>query len=330
MKPAFISKDPCFVNGQPSQRLLIVFESNNCEYREKTGGGCTMCGLYPAFARKMTFEDYKSQFDSALTKENLENVSEIQLETLGSFLNDNEFPPEFQDYAFKACAKFPEIQKIFTESRAEYLTAEKLSHVKTLVGNKTLEIAIGLESSNDYIRNNVLNKRLEKKDIEELAKRMGNIGINLATYIFIKPPTLNENESIEDAIESTKYVFDLAKRHKIKTKILFQPAYIALNTQLEKMYLKNEYSLPNIWSVVEIIKKTASLGEIFIALSDEARSDNRHIHGCKQCHTKIVEAIQTFNQTQDIASINSLESIDCQCKKDFEKKVRHRAEMIAK
>lgn len=309
MEPFYLSIDSCNINGQPGQRLLIVLNSNTCEYKLKTGG-CTMCGFAPNVSKKITCEDYKKQLDLVLETTDFSQIDEVDLSTLGSFFNDNEIPLKFQEYAFSKLSELTNVRKVLTESRVEYLNEERLRHLKSLLGNKVLEIAIGFEAINDHIRNKVLKKNLKREELEYTAELFARLGIQLAAYTLIKPPTLQEEEAIEEAVNSAYYIFDLAQKYGIQARILFEPVFVAKNTPLEQMYLRKEYELLNLWSVVEVIKRTAEKGDVFVGLNDENISLDRVPYSCPNCYERIIAALNKFNSTQ---KTDVFDEITCSC-----------------
>lgn len=318
MKPAYTKINHVNIKGKFSKRLMIVLRTNGCEYAKKTGG-CTVCGFMNHAKLNITENEMLEQLDYVLKKINMKGIEEIDLLTLGSFYNDNEISENFRKKALTKLSKLKKIKRITTESRAEYATLKKLKENKKIIGNKIFELGIGLESADDYIRNKIIKKGLSKKIFENFIRKVKNAGLDLFVYLLIKPQHLSEKEAIEDAVKSTRYVFKIAKKYNVYARIGFEPVFICENTPLEKLYKDGKYKLTNLWSVVEVIKKTYQLGCLFIGLSDENLSQDRIPHACKKCTKKIINEIEKFNKTQDISGLNKL---NCECKKDYEYKLR--------
>ena len=192
------------------------------------------------------------------------------------------------------------------------MTPKKLKMMSEWVGDKVLDIAIGLESTDDHVRNTVLKKDLDKKDLEKVCQLLHETGIQLATYVLVKAPGLSEKEAIADAIKTAEYVFSLQKKYQISARVLFEPVFIAENTPLEKLYLEGNYKLLNVWSLVEILKKTVHLGEIFVGLNDENISQDRKPYSCKECYPKLIDAINEFNRTKKTDHFDKIKCNHCQ------------------
>lgn len=318
MKPAYSKVSPVNICGRKSNRLMIVLRTSGCEYAKKNNGGCTICGFNKNAIDDIKDEEIIAQFSTALNQYSLDNVDEIDILTLGSFFNDNEISKQTRVKLLEMVAKISHIKRISIESRAEYVTIEKLKSCKKILKDKILDFGIGLESSDDYLRNEVINKNLSKEDFENVVQLVKVSKSSLLVYLLIKPPSLSERQAIDDAISSAKYVFQIAKKYDVSSRVAFEPVFISEDTNLEKLYLNSKYRILNLWSVVEVIKNIYKYGNIFVGLSDENLSKDRMPSSCPICDDKIIEAIEYFNETQDISHLLDL---DCECKNIYLEKL---------
>lgn len=312
MKPAFCKISPVNIEGRGSNRLMVVLKTKGCEYAQKTGGGCTVCGFLNHAEPDITGEKIIEQLDFTLQTFDLRGVEEIDILTLGSFFNDSEVNPVTRLEIISRLSKISHLKRVSVESRAEYVTVDKIKQIKETLGkDKIVEFAIGLESQNDYLRNKIIKKGLSKKSFEETIAKVKEAGVHFLTYLLIKPPHVSEKEAIADAVESAAYVFRTAGKIGVPARVAFEPVFVCENTYLETLYLQSKYRLLNLWSVVEVIKNAHNYGCLFIGLSDENLSLERMPHSCANCGGKIVNAIERFNKFQDISEILDL---DCPCK----------------
>jgi len=248
------------------------------------------------------------------------NIKEIDLLTLGSFFNDREISSDIRQSLFSRLGTMNGISRVLIESRAEYLTYEKLVLCKKILRKKTiLEFGIGLESANDHIRNNIIKKNLSREDFEHVVSTVKMAGCDLLVYILIKPPSISEAQAINDAIDTAKYVHKVAEKYNIRARIAYEPVFVCENTPLEILFFNNEYHLANLWSVVEIVRRSHHLRShhlrsIYVGLSDENLSLERVPSSCPKCYKHIINTIEFYNQTQNISL---LEKLTCECKKDY-------------
>jgi radical SAM enzyme (TIGR01210 family) len=320
MQPAYLRISPVNIEGKGTNRLMIVLKTKGCEYAHKTGG-CTVCGFINHAEPGITGTGIIQQLDFALTTNDLSEVEEIDILTLGSFLNDSEVSLATRLTIMERLAKISHLRRVSIESRAEYVTVDKIKTLKQTLGeNKILEFGIGLESADDYLRNKVIKKGLSKRSFEKTVVKAREAGANFLTYLLIKPPHVSEKEAIIDAVQSAAYVFQTARKFGEPTRVAFEPVFVCENTPLEKLYKQAQYRLLNLWSVVEVILRTHEYGCIFVGLSDENLSLERMPYSCPKCSKKIANGIENFNRTQDVSRLMEL---DCECKLRYLEKIKN-------
>ncbi|MBU2561569.1 MAG: radical SAM protein [Nanoarchaeota archaeon] len=293
-KPAYT------VAGEESQ--MIILKTNGCSY-----GQCTMCGFNRHAARNVSAEDLIEQFEGCYVP----GVKVLQLLGSGSFFDDIDVPEAFQRHIVQRLMKEDRLEKIVLESRPEYLTDDKVAMLAGLAKCKEVYVAIGLESRDDRVRNQILNKGISITEFEEAARTLARQGVGLQAYALVKPHGLDEAEAIEDAVNTAKYVFALGKHLGLKTLVSFQPAFIAPDTELEKLFVRGEYDLLSLWSVVEILKRTCALGVVKAGLDTEGLTGIRP-EGCARCDSMLREAIALFCARQDPLLLDGLYCPDCQ------------------
>ena len=314
--PAFHKITNVNLNGNASKRLFVVLRTNGCTYN-----GCTMCGFKQnlnntfEITNNKLIEQIKHCIENTDFSKN--NIEQIDILTPGSFLDDHEIGNEFRIKAMQMISRLPQIRKIFIESRTEFVDDNNLNILKNnLRKDQMIELAIGVESSNKHIRNKILKKALDWQNLEKVIQICSYNNIGFQSYLLIKPPTLSEIDAINDAVQSAKDIAALANKYSVPFRIAFQPVFIARNTLLENQYNSGEYSLLNLWSVIEVIKRTYHIGTIIVGLSDENLSDNRKPISCPLCTKKLYQLIEEFNGNQDIRIFHS---VSCSCNALWEK-----------
>ncbi len=314
-RPAFVLQTPASINGKETQRLMIVLRTAGCSY-DINNMGCSMCDFkrHAMSKQEVNNDVLMQQLEYSLNQAifGLNDVSQIDLLTLGSFLHDNEVSEEFRLSAFEKFSTISGLKKIVIESRSPYIQQTRLSDIKSLLRyDQILEIGLGVETSNEPLRNQVLKKNLSDAEIRRVISVCANTDIEFLAYILIGSMTLTEDEAVEDAIISANYIADLCNSRGVKFRIAYEPVFITHGTKLEEMYMQGEYILINLWRVIEVIRATNHLGTIFIGLSDEGLSSNRIPQGCVRCTNDIKEAIERFNGTQLISEFDLLH---CDCR----------------
>lgn len=311
-KAAWVERVPASVNGIPSTRLIFIFRAIGCAHALRPDGGCTPCGFLSMSTAgcPVASEDLIAQFDEAFAQPGiLDNVTEVNLYNSGSFFADREIPPDVRDHVLTYVGQAG-LRRVLVESRPEHVSADKLRIAKHLLGACELDVGIGLESANDHVRETLINKGFSLDEFERSVQIIGQSGACLLAYVLIKPPGLSEAESIADAVESARYVFETAKKHRVNARVALQPSFVAPGTKVERDFLAGHYAPPNLWSVVSVVRQAHPFGELLVGLSDEGLEPRRMPSGCDSCTNELRAALTEYNRTRNLDALNK---VQCNC-----------------
>lgn len=278
--------------------LVIILIGRGCSWYHKSG--CSMCGYSINCNKSVNLVELFEQFNRAFKKFNNHKI--IKIYTSGSFLDEKEISRELQ---IKLLKKAKSAKKVIVETRPEYITKEKLEILKN--AHNGIEIAIGLESSNDNILKNSINKGFTFKDYIRAANIINKAKIPLKTYLLIKPPFLTENEAILDAVNSLK------DANKFSDTVSFNPVNIQKNTLVERLFMRGEYRTPWLWSVVEVLKRAKKISNARL-MSQPVIGRRRGAHNCGKCDSDILDVIHNFSLTQDSSVF---ENLGCECREEW-------------
>ncbi len=284
------------LDGELEEAFTVIFRTRGCGWAHRMG--CTMCGYHTDTNPDISNEDISKQLEEALSRYNGETI--VKLYTSGSFLDPKEIP---KDLAQKIISSF-DCSKTVIESRPEYVNQEVLKDLK--VDEKSLEIAIGLESADDFVLKNCINKGFTFKDYMSARKIVLDAGCGLRTYLLLKPPFLTEKEAMDDLIKSIERI-----SHK-RNLISINPVNVQNNSFLEHLFRLDMYRPPWLWSLLEILKEIKSTNNIVI--SRAGLGGKRGAHNCGGCDKEIVDLLDDFNRTRDIEKL-SRGIPECDCKK---------------
>jgi len=296
-------------------RWTTMLPGAGCEYCKKTGG-CTMCGfyqankhysfgwLYPAFIFKILFWIAKKEIRE-------HRPQELYVYNGGSFFNPREIPDSFTKYLFKAVKKHPTLKRVLVESRVEYLGQEAINSALKLLGDKKLVVGIGLESSDDYVRNSLIRKGLSSGNFEKTVRMLKRSGVEVLAYVFLKPLGLGEKDALEDTWWTIRYCRSLGIKE-----IVISCAFIQEGTKMAIAYGRREYTPPNLWIIVELIRRATNEGWIISigSFDDEPPPLAIPHNDCPDdCSTIIYQLIEDYRQT-GLFDFSKLP--DCSCRSD--------------
>jgi radical SAM enzyme (TIGR01210 family) len=287
----WVEKD--VLDDQVVDAFVMILRTSGCIWAQK--GGCFMCGyINDAAQGEVPEKDILYQLTELMQHYNGEKM--VKIYTSGSFFHEDELTKNIQDRILEIVGK--KAHKIIVETRPEFVKRERL------MGRNNLEIALGLESANDFVLKYSINKGFKLEDYIKAARTVRDSGLSVRTYLLIKPPFLSENEAIEDAVKSAKKIADFTDT------ISFNPVNIQRNTLVERLQRNGEYRAPWLWSVVEVLKQSSNLKNVRIISSPTAGGTKKGAHNCGKCDSRILKAIRDFSLTQDLSVLNEL---DCDC-----------------
>ncbi len=281
--------------GRRERSMVLVLRTSGCFWFKS--GGCTMCGYYSdTNPTRVKFENLKKQVDRALEKYKNEKI--VKIYNSGSFFDPNEISVESAKYLLK---KFENAERIIVESRPEFIREKFLSNFIDF--KDKLMIAIGLESSNDEILENSINKGFLSKEYVRAAKYLNSIGIPVKTYVLLKPPFLTESKAIEDSVNSSIFA------SKFSEIVSLNPVNVQKGTLVEYLWHKGYYRSPWLWSVVEVLKKTAFTKKV--VSFPTAPGKERGAHNCGKCDDYVIKAIEEFSFLQDEKILQNIKPCSC-------------------
>ncbi len=207
---------------ESKELCITALTTNGCPHNNRNGrfSGCSMCdyssGSIDRMAKMSALKDKSLErymdvmyisFEKArgITPE----PSDIELLSAHDFLNSQEVPDELLEHGAKGefFKSRPKTRYVF-ETRAASVTLEKITKWKEKLGEK-VSVELGVEVSNDWLRNHWINKNTSNEQIVNAMKMIHDIGWGTGTNILIGIPGLTEKQSIEIFKKTFFWVYDL-------------------------------------------------------------------------------------------------------------------------
>jgi radical SAM enzyme (TIGR01210 family) len=278
--------------------FTVILRTVGCQWRK-----CTMCGYWHESA-DVTQADILTQLEHSL-RNSPDGDFILKIFTSGSFLDEREIASDTRKEIAKMVKK-RKIKKLIVETRPGFINAEKIADLKVVEHH---ELAIGLETADDFIRSKYINKGFSFEDYKTAAKIVNECGASVKTYLLLKPPFISEKKAIEDVIKSAALVSPYSSI------ISLNLCNVQKYTRLEDLWKRKYYRPPWLWSAVEAIKEIKKRDANVVVMSDPVGAGHiRGPHNCGKCDAEIKEAIKKFNITQDLGVLERLDEIDCECK----------------
>jgi radical SAM enzyme (TIGR01210 family) len=295
------------LGSEPVQRAIFILRARGCSWALKEDGGCTMCGHFAGTTRGSPVDAsmYIRQFANELDEFDFSCIPVLCLYNSGSLLNDDELQQDARREIFRLIAAIPEIRHLIIESRPEYVTEAGLAEIDELLSGKTVEIGTGLECYDDDVRSICLNKGFDRQKFLDAATLIRKSHAKLLAYVLLKPPFLTESEAIEEAVKAIHFAFENGA-----DVVSLEPVSVQDFSLVHYLHEAGQYRTPWIWSVFEVIRRTASLGEVRIGGFEFLPIPMIFTHNCPTCDPACSKAIVDFNRGGGTAQFDA---ISCTC-----------------
>lgn len=285
------------------KRIIIGLRTLGCSWGRKAGGGCIHC--------KIPFSQIRSDDTNAILASLIEDYRQYDftdtpvlcLYTPGSFFDDHELPATTRKEILNIISENSQLDMLVLESRPDHICEEKIAQLRDILPNIRIEVGLGLDSSNDHVRNTILNKGIKFKSYSEACQILNKYDVEVLTYVLIKPPYLSEKDCIIDGIETSRTAFSYGSKA-----VSLEPLNVQNDTIIHELYKKGLYRPPWLWSIISIAKQVYHIGETrigsFFYPPPIASSSN-----CNLCTHDTWKRIHHFNKSGDIRKLD----IDCNC-----------------
>ena len=299
------------MRGVSAHRAMVILRAPGCGWDRLPRGGCAHCGFrrLTSGGAPLSPADLLAQVESALSGLDCERqrIFELDVYNSGNFLNPYEIPLGAQSAIVARVRQEKTVRVLLVESRPEYITAAGLCRLTRSAERSrplALEIGIGLESSNDTIRERYLRKGMSRKAFERAVKLLGEAGADLLTYVMLKAMPMSEEDALQDVVNTVEYVHEVASGYGVRSRIALQPTFAVPGSRLAADFLAGRYAPPSLCLVVEAVRRLAGFGDLLVGLWDEglqplAVPDAES--GCREC---LLRSLQEFNRTQDVGYLD--------------------------
>ncbi len=283
------------LDGKVVDAWVIILRTTGCYWARASG--CSMCGYVNDTATEVTEADLAHQLASVLPRHRGQPLAKVY--TSGNFFDDHEMPPASRASLLKALGD--RCDKVIVETLSHMVRKEQVEEALRHVDR--LEVAFGLESTNDRVLRYAVNKMWGLKEHARAAALVRGAGATVKTYLLVKPPFLTEREAIEDAVRSGHE----ADPHS--DTISFNPVNVQSHTLVDRLYRRREYRPPWLWSVVEVLERTRDL-RAHVKSHPTAGGMRRGAHNCGTCDGRVVDAIEEFS----LDLRRDFGDLDCACR----------------
>lgn len=295
---------------RPLSRWTLMLPGAGCGWAKRTGG-CRMCGfknsteLYTS-GNLMKTVLFESLYEIGRASFKDEGPGVLMIYNGGSFLNDEEIPAEAQEIIAKRVGQDGSIKVLCIESRPEFIREEKITKLKELLGGKTLRICMGLEAKSDHVREKLIRKGITLEEYRRAVETAKRCGIEVLTYVFLKPFGLSESDAVEEAIKTIDYAFETGS-----DEVALQAAFVQPGTPLEKAYQLGEFRPPTLWSIVQVLKRVGHKKPVHLGGFSDEPPPIAVPESCEKCSAAISKAFDAYRLTMGVSFLENMDVCEC-------------------
>ena len=286
--------------------LTVILKTGGCGWNR-----CLMCGYrYYRYPRGDTSPGDFLRGQLARVEERFagREFGLVKVFTSGSFLDPLEVPP---DVRREVLARFRG-REVIAETRPEFVTQEVvgecLEALDTGSGQVSFSVAIGLETTDDGIREKCIGKGFTFGDFVAASRTARHAGAGVKAYLLQKPPYLTEREAVGDVVRSVREV----RRHA--DAISLNPCTVQKGTEVERLWRAGAYRPPYLRSVVLALSRA----EVQVTCDPVGGGTPRGPHGCPACDGELVRGIRDYSLSGDRALLQALLAMECGCRPEWE------------
>ncbi len=291
-------------DGTHCTAATVIFRTRGCVWWWKSG--CTFCGYFNDVRDDVTADDLFAQWDEAKRRlDDFEGCSMVKVYTSGTFFEDRENPPEWQEAILRETHERG--LDLVIEAQAQMCTPEKIAWVAERHPGCT--VAIGLEAYDDTVLRFHVNKGFSTKQWHRSIDMLRENGLRVKTYLLFKPPFMSEGDALQ---HTSKWISQVAP---LSDDVSVNPMNIQKRTIVERLFRNREYRPPWLWSLVEMLEQVhddVSKAGARIIVHPTAGGRIRGAHNCGACDMDIVAAIERYSVSADIGEFAGL---DCDCRR---------------
>ncbi|MGH3830313.1 MAG: radical SAM protein [Pseudonocardiaceae bacterium] len=310
-EPRFVDYDSIRLpDGRLVGRKKVIIMSGGCSVPT-----CTMCpftnennyGIAGGASRASLLE----QVRGTLVRTEGEPAYEVlSLYNDGSFFAPREIPRDVQVKIARLVAAAG-VRRLVVESLPQFVAEVVLAPFVEALGGVRLEIGIGLQSADDLVRETLVNTRISRTSFERALTVMAGLGIDPKVYLMVKPPFLTDGEAVIDVVESVDYLTGLGV-----TGVTLCPTRVSRNTVAWELWQAGLYTPPNLWTVVEAIRRVHERLAVRVACVNLRGTDFESVFpdSCESCADRVVDALMRYGETGDPGDLPE----DCACQRPLE------------
>jgi radical SAM enzyme (TIGR01210 family) len=291
------------LDGQEVDAFVLILRTKGCYWARKSG--CSMCGYVSDGFTNVSEEDLMVQWASGLEEYRGQPV--VKVYNSGNFFDPSEIPPEARKRILADLGD--RCQKVVVENLPQLVRKPLLEEALELCPR--FEIAIGLETADDFVRDHTISKDFDFARYHKAVQAAHAAGATVKTYLLFKPPFLSELAAMRDVVASVRAIDGLSDT------ISINPTNVQRDTLVDRLYRRGEFRPPWLWSLVDVLKAVRG-AKSRVMSKPTGGGHRRGAHNCGHCDAVVLRALEDYSLQRE----DWLDEPTCACRDDWATYVR--------
>jgi len=273
---------------QQANTFQFVMQSIGCQQEH-----CLMCD-YGHSEHNLTPDQVATAFDNALS-EAQRPFRNLIVDAFGSVLDQREVPRPNLDVLLDKIAGV-DCRLVTFETHVDTVDDEVLGLIKERLPNKNIVIELGLETADEHIRKDHLNKHFTNQKFEQTVKKIHEHGMIVDANLLVGVPFLSPKQQLDDLVQSIQYCEEQA----VDDIVIF-PINIKPETLLWDIHEKGEYTPVSHWLLIEALNQLdePTLQKIYFAWYGKKQSKIDNLvsiepTSCSSCRDDLMGFYESF------------------------------------
>lgn len=236
--------------------------------------------------------------------------------------DDPEVPPSARRKIFAMLA-IPGVRRIICESYADSITEEKVREcVKLLRPDQEFCIQIGIESTNEFVREICINKGLAWRNALDALAAIHAAGAKCFANLLIGAPFLNAHDSVIDAVSSVRTSLNAGFDF-----VTLFPNHVKKFTIVDWLFQRGQYRPVSLWAIIDILgqlneqEKEAVYYSWLTKVSHPGDCDGLSPTGDATLGAELVRRLIDFQVTRDHSDLAAVSALSTSSRDEWLRRV---------
>lgn len=279
---------------------------------------CLHCDIGRGEGRRFAEADNRRRLGWYLTHytDVLRHIAHLIIYNSGSVLNPVEFSPLLLRQMMRVLAGLPQLRVISLDSRETFVTAAAVGPlVGELARSVTLRPIVGIETSNDRIRMQILRKTGTRaaivrafREIGKVGAKMGRDRVGVDVNVLLGGPGTSPELVVEDALSTCLFAVACAEEAGTTVDFNMNPYYPSMRGR--KAFSQHGRCNVGVMAravatITEVLRSRGLSPLVFVGWNDEGHDQEPDVRRAEWIRVRPV--LDLFNVGQDPAVLSALE-----------------------